>query len=68
MAFRVSSNGHIYLWLTGVPMCLRGVDNGGVLDLRRRAYRCHSPPARRPHAFIGDLVGFHSHQHLHECE
>ena len=49
-------------------MCLRGVDNGGVLDLRRRAYRCHSPPARRPHAFIGDLVGFHSHQHLHECE
>ena len=36
MAFRVSSNGHIYLWLTGVPMCLRGVDNGSVLDLRQK--------------------------------
>ena len=49
-------------------MCLRGVDNGRVLDLRGRAYRCHIPPARHPHAFLWDLVGFHSHQSLHERE
>ena len=49
-------------------MCLRGVDNGRVLDLRGRAYRCHSPPARHPHAFLGDPVSQSGHQSLHHSE